>query len=115
METVIIGITFLYLLSSAGYLSYLFLQKNALQQISGYILVSAFLIHTAAIGYNFFLAGHIPVRDLHETLSMAAWTLSGVYILSLYRFNLKGPWRFCRPSGQPGDGCLRPFAARIRR
>ena len=89
MEMVIIGITFLYLLSSAGYLSYLFLQKDVLQQISSYILVAAFLSHTAAIGYNFFSAGHIPVRDLHETLSMAAWTLSGTYILSLYRFNLK--------------------------
>jgi hypothetical protein len=89
MEKVITGVTFLYLLSSAGYLSYLFLQKNALQQISGYILMTAFLCHTATLGYNFFLSGLIPVRDLHEALSMAAWTLSGVYILSLYRFNLK--------------------------
>jgi cytochrome c-type biogenesis protein CcsB len=89
MERVFIGVTFLYLLSSAGYLSYLFLQKNALQQISAAILVTAFLGHTAAIGYNFFLAGHIPVRDLHEALSMVAWTLSGSYILSLNRFNLK--------------------------
>ena len=97
MEMVIIGITFLYLLSSAGYLSYLFLQKNAIQQISSYILVIAFLCHTAAIGYNFFLAGLIPVRDLHEALSMAAWTLSGVYILSLYRFNLKVLGAFAVP------------------
>lgn len=89
METVIIGITFLYTLSSAGFIFYFFMQKDALHRISGYILMSAFLIHTAAIGYGFFLAGHIPVRDLHETLSMAAWTLSGAYILSLYRFNLK--------------------------
>ncbi len=89
MEKVLIGVTFLYLLSSAGYLSYLFLQKNALQRISGVILVAAFLGHTAALGYNFFLSGLIPVRDLHEALSMAAWTLSGVYILSLHRFKLK--------------------------
>jgi cytochrome c-type biogenesis protein CcsB len=89
MEKVIIGVTFLYLLSSAGYLSYLYLQKNALQQFSVAILITAFMGHTAIIGYNFFLAGHIPVRDLHEALSMVSWTLAGSYILSLNRFNLK--------------------------
>jgi cytochrome c-type biogenesis protein CcsB len=97
METVILGITFLYLLSSAGYLSYLFLQKDSLQYFSGCILLLAFIGHTSALGYDFFLAGLIPVRNLHEALSMAAWTISGVYILFQYRFNLKVLGAFAVP------------------
>lgn len=97
MEKVTLGITFLYLLSSAGYLSYLFLQKSQIQRFSSYVLIAAFLGHTAAIGYNFVSAGMIPVRNLQEALSMAAWTISGVYLLSLYRFNLKVLGAFAVP------------------
>jgi cytochrome c-type biogenesis protein CcsB len=89
MEKLLICVTFLYLISSVGYLSYLYLQKNAIQQFSASILIMAFLGHTGILGYNFFQAGHIPVRDLHEALSMVAWTLAGSYLLSLNCFNLK--------------------------
>jgi cytochrome c-type biogenesis protein CcsB len=97
MENAIIGITFLYLLSSAGYIAYLFLQKDALHRLSGYILALAFLGHTAAIGYNFLMAGHMPVSDLHETLSLAAWAIVGVYILFQHQFNLKVLGAFAAP------------------
>ena len=97
MERVIIGITFLYLLSSAGYLSYLFLQKTMLHKISGYVLVTGFLCHTLMLGYNFFLIKHIPVCDLHDTLSVVSWTLIGMYIFSQYQFKLKVLGAFAAP------------------
>ncbi len=97
MENVIIGVTFLYLLSSAGYIAYLFLQKDVLHRISGYVLGAAFLGHTGAIGYRFLMAGQMPVSDLHETLSMAGWAIVGVYILFQHQFNLKVLGAFAVP------------------
>lgn len=97
MEKVIILVTFLYLASSAGYLLYLFLQKNMLYRISGYILLIAFLTHTAEIGYDYVLAGHIPVRNLHETLSVIAWVVAGLYMLFQYKFRLKALGAFTVP------------------
>ncbi len=49
----------------------------------------AFLAHVAIIGYNVFISGLMPVRNLHETLSMIAWMLAGVFLAFQYRFKLK--------------------------
>jgi len=77
------------MLSTIGYLSYLFLQKDYLQKTGFYLLAAGFLCHTAEIGYQFIQSGHFPVNNLHETLSLAGWTMAGVFLLFQDRFGLK--------------------------
>ena len=89
MEILIIITIFFYMLSTAGYFAYLFLQKNYLQKAGFYLISGGFLCHTASIGYGFFQSGHFPVNNLHQTLSMAAWTIAGVFLIFQYRFHLK--------------------------
>lgn len=79
----------LYMLSSAAYMSYLFFQKNHFQRIGYYIFLIGFLIHSAAITYAFATAGVFPVRNLYETLVIAAWAIAGVYLIFQYKFDLK--------------------------
>ncbi|MDH3567240.1 MAG: c-type cytochrome biogenesis protein CcsB, partial [Desulfobacteraceae bacterium] len=83
-----IVITF-YLLSTLGYFAYLFLQKDVYQQTGFYLLVAGFCCHTAAIGFRFIQSGHFPVNNLHEVLSIAGWTVAGVFLVFQYRLHLK--------------------------
>lgn len=89
MEPIFFVVIIFYMLSTIGYLSYLFLQKDYLQKTGFYLLAAGFLCHTAEIGYQFIQSGHFPVNNLHETLSLAGWTIAGVFLLFQDRFGLK--------------------------
>jgi cytochrome c-type biogenesis protein CcsB len=80
---------FLYILSTAGYIAYLFLQKAYLQRIGYALLFVGFLFHTLTIGYGFVESDHIPVGNLRETLCMAGWAVAGVFLIIQYRYNIK--------------------------
>jgi cytochrome c-type biogenesis protein CcsB len=86
---VIIITIFFYLLSTAGYLAYLFLQKNYLQRTAFYLLMVGFLFHSVVICYGFIKSGHIPIHNLRETLFIAGWAVAGVFLIFQYKFNLK--------------------------
>ncbi len=89
MERLILIPTFSYILSTAGYIAYLFFQKERLQKIGYVLLFAGFLIHSVSIGYGFFHSGHLPVQNLHQTLSIAGWAIAGMFLFLKYRFNLK--------------------------
>jgi len=87
---ILIGITiFFYMLSTAGYVAYLFLQKDYLEKVGVHLISAGFLCHTAWIGYGFVQSGNFPVNNLHQTLSMAGWTITGVFLIFHFRFHLK--------------------------
>jgi len=89
MEILFIAAILFYMLSSVSYGAYLFLQKNYLQRYGYFFLVAGFVCHTANHIYGIADTGHIPVGNLHETLSLAAWTVAGVFIIIQFKFNLK--------------------------
>jgi len=90
-------ILLLYLLSAAGYLVFLFFQKQILHKLSYGILSAGFLLHTVLIGYEFAHLGFFPVHTLHHTLSFTSWTLAGVYLLLKYRYHLNILGAFAAP------------------
>ena len=89
MENLISAIISFYLLSTASYIAYLFFQKENFNRIGYFILLAGLLIHSAAIIAIFVQTGHMPARNLYETLSVAAWAVAAVFIFVRYRFNLK--------------------------
>ena len=82
-------VTFFYLLSTAAYLAYLFVQKDHFEQGGQYLLAAGFALHSAALVYAMVSAGKVPVRNLHETLSVAGWAIAGVFLLLQFKFRLK--------------------------
>ncbi|MBW1692673.1 MAG: c-type cytochrome biogenesis protein CcsB [Deltaproteobacteria bacterium] len=76
-------------MSTAGYVAYLFIQKNILQRAAFYLLMAGFLCHSATIGYAFVKSGHFPIQNLHETLSIVGWTITGVFLIFQYKYHLK--------------------------
>ncbi|HPA15310.1 MAG TPA: c-type cytochrome biogenesis protein CcsB [Desulfobacterales bacterium] len=89
MKIVMIIILLFYLLSTAAYVAYLFVQKNYMQQAGRCMLTVGFLLHSLIIGYGFVQSGHIPVRNLHETLIMAGWAIVCVFLVFQYKYRLK--------------------------
>jgi cytochrome c-type biogenesis protein CcsB len=97
MESIIIVSVLLYLLSSVGYFAYLFIQKDYLQRTGFFLLLIGFLFHTLTVVYAFIQSGHLPVSNMHETLSFAGWAIAGVFLGITIKFNLKVLGIFAAP------------------
>lgn len=78
-----------YLFSSAGYFAFLFLQRNLLQKIAFGLLSAGFACQSVVLVWMAVATGHMPVNNLHETLSVVAWTLSGAFLLLHIRLPVK--------------------------
>ena len=89
MEILIILTTLFYMLSTAAYIAYLFLQKDRLQKTGYFILMAGFVCHTAALLYSTAKTGHVPAGSLHETLSLAGWAVAGLFLIVQFKFSLK--------------------------
>lgn len=86
-----------YVASAVGYIAFLIQQKPRLDKIGFYLLAAGFVLHTITIGYDFTVAGHIPVHNLRETLSIAGWAIAGIYIGFRYKYHLKVLGAFAAP------------------
>lgn len=89
MEVLFFIAVVLYMLSSVGYVTYFIFQIDRLQRIGYYLILLAFVGHTLLIVIPLIQSGHFPVRNLRETLLIAGWAVSGVFVLFQIRFNLK--------------------------
>jgi len=89
MEIVIILALLLYMFSAAGYFAFLFFQKDYLHRAGYWLILAGFVCHTVAIAYTFVNSGQIPVRNLHETLSVAGWVVAGFFLIFQYKFKIR--------------------------
>jgi len=77
-----------YLASSLGYQGYILFQKRPIHKIANIILWVGFLCHTAVIGLQYVESAHIPVQNLHETLSTFGWAVVGVFLALQIKYHL---------------------------
>jgi len=78
-----------YMLSTAAYIAYLFLQRQSLQVAASVLLAAGFACQTFTIAWDLVATGHFPANNMHETLSVVAWTLVAAFFLLQLRFRLK--------------------------
>jgi cytochrome c-type biogenesis protein CcsB len=89
MQIVFVIAILLLMLSSAAYFSYLFFQRERLQQIGCALMSAAFACQTLVIAVRFVTSGHMPVNNLHETLSLVAWALVGVFLVLRFKIPVR--------------------------
>ena len=89
MEILFVAVIFFYILSSAAYFAHLFLQKEILNRSGTLLLIIGFICHTITIITVFLKTGQMPVNNLFETLSIAGWSVAGVFLLLHFKFHLK--------------------------
>lgn len=78
-----------YLLSTTGYLAYLFFQHRRLQRTAGVLLAVGFAGHTLSLAASTLRSGHLPVNDLHGTLTVAGWALVGAFFVLQARYRIR--------------------------
>ncbi|UCG80955.1 MAG: cytochrome c biogenesis protein CcsA [Desulfobacterales bacterium] len=77
-----------YIASSLGYQGYVLFQRRPVYRVASIILWVGFLCHTGFIAMQYLEGGHIPVQNLHETLSTFGWAVVGVFLILQIKFNL---------------------------
>jgi cytochrome c-type biogenesis protein CcsB len=89
MEILFVLAVLCYMLSSAGYFAYLFIQRNALQQIGCALLLAGVVIQSIMLIWAFSISGQMPVNNLHETLSLVAWALVCAFLILHLKLHVK--------------------------
>jgi cytochrome c-type biogenesis protein CcsB len=77
-----------YVASSVGYQGYLLFQKRPIYRVASILLWVGFVSHTGVVALQVFKAGHLPVYNLHETLSTFGWAVVGVFLLLQIKVHL---------------------------
>jgi cytochrome c-type biogenesis protein CcsB len=80
---------FFYLLSTAAYIAYLFFQQDRLQRAGFLLMIFGLLGHTASLFSFYLTTGFFPGQNLQQTLLIAGWAFTGVFLWIQNRFALK--------------------------
>ncbi|AOY57365.1 c-type cytochrome biogenesis protein CcsB [Desulfococcus multivorans] len=78
-----------YILSTMGYFGYLFLQREFWQKLGYGLLGAGFFCHSLLLGYAFVHFGSLPAHNLHQTLLLVGWAVTGFFLVFQYRFQVK--------------------------
>jgi cytochrome c-type biogenesis protein CcsB len=70
-----------YLISTIGYIVSLLVRRVMFAKVSAGILLVAFVLHTISLISKFLASGHLSVTGIHDTLSLFAWILCGIYLV----------------------------------
>ena len=89
MEILFVLAVLCYMLSSAGYFAYLFIQRNALQQIGCAFLLAGVTSQSIILVWAFAVSGQMPANNLHETLALVAWALVGAFLILHLKLRVK--------------------------
>jgi len=81
--------TMLYFTSMAGYLLFLFNQKQVWQKTSLYVISTAIVFHFISMVIYTITIEQIPIRNLSQSLSIAAFFLGCMFLFFQYKFDLK--------------------------
>ena len=89
MDVTLLKVTaILYLLASASFVVYIFLARQRVSSLSPIILLTGFVVHTAALGVHFLQTGYPGVAQFREALSFYAWLLVAGYLLIQLKYRL---------------------------
>ena len=78
-----------YVLGTALYCAYLFKQKDTLQRSGLALTMGGFAAQSVSIFIHFIQLGYLPVQNLRDTLSIAAWSIAAVYLWFRFRLKIK--------------------------
>lgn len=83
------GAALLYFISMAGYICYLFHQKDRIQKTAFALVAAAVAVHLVSVTLAGVATKTLPIHNMVQSLSMAALAFGGMFIYVQYRFNLK--------------------------
>lgn len=79
---------FLVLLSTGGFIVYIFKQNKSVFRYAYWTLFAGFVFQTAFLVYQYYILGTTPVLTMKLSLSFFAWCLIAIYLLFQIKFGL---------------------------
>lgn len=79
----------LYFISMTGYVLFLFNQKKIYQKTAFMLIASAIVLHFISMMVYITASGHVPLQNLSQSLSAAAFALGCMFLFFQIRFDLK--------------------------
>ncbi len=89
--------SFLYLVGTLTYFSYLIFLREGLSKASVGIITAGFASHTLALLARYAEAGYTPVTNLYESLSFYAWMIVGILLVANLKYKIKVLGAFLSP------------------
>jgi cytochrome c-type biogenesis protein CcsB len=86
-----------YALGTLSHLIYIISLKNPFSRVGVWLLTIGLVIHTTALVFRYYAAGHLPITNLYESLGFFAWAILLVYIVANYRYQIKVLGAFVAP------------------
>jgi cytochrome c-type biogenesis protein CcsB len=87
-----------YFLSTLSYGISLLVKRVTAARVSMWVLFSAFLLQSIALGFRCIETGGRPILSLHDTLSLIAWIMTGVYLAFQFKTKTRILGAFVSPS-----------------
>ncbi len=81
--------TVLYFISMTGYVLFLFNQKKVYQKTAFRLISAAIVFHLISMMIYTMATRHVPIQNLSQSLSMAAFALGSMFLFFQYKFDLK--------------------------
>lgn len=81
--------TVIYFSSMIGYLLFLFNQKSICQRTALYLISTAIVFHFVSMVIYTIATRHVPIQNLSQSLSVAAFSLGCMFLFFQYKFDLK--------------------------
>jgi cytochrome c-type biogenesis protein CcsB len=78
----------LYGVATLFYLVCLFRPNPCGSTLASRVLLTGFLVHCLAVIHRFIAAKHLPITNMHESLSFFALSIVGVYLYFEYRYKV---------------------------
>lgn len=88
-DTILQAAVILYFASMAGYLLFLFNQKKIFQKAAFSFISLACICHLISILIYTVKTGHLPVQNLAQSISIAAFFLACTFIFIQYKFGIR--------------------------
>lgn len=86
-----------YLISTLGYIVSLLVRRVQFARLSAWILLVAFVLHAVSLISKFLESGYLSVTGVHDTLSLFAWLLCGIYLVLQLRTKTRVLGAFISP------------------
>lgn len=77
-----------YLVATVLFLVDVITRRMKLGRIARWILAGGFLLHCGTLVSRYFATGHVPVVNMHESLSFFAWAVIGIFFLFDLKYRL---------------------------
>ena len=97
MRSLLLAVLAAYLIAAIHSILAFINKRRSVQRVAEWSTIVGFILHTVALGADWFIDGHYPLFSLREALSFLAWALVPVYGAVLYRYRAQAVGAFTMP------------------